>query len=77
MINTKAIKAQMILKEVSAAALAEALGVQPNTIRSKINNERPMLLSEAEAIQKALEIPMEQFEYYFFKQDVRSAHESA
>ena len=51
---------------MSQEALACAVNMDQSTLSQKLNNQRTVKLSEAEAIQKALEIPDCDFRKYFF-----------
>ncbi len=66
MLNTKLFKIRMIEKNMSQEALACAVNMDQSTLSQKLNNQRTVKLSEAEAIQKALEIPDCDFRKYFF-----------
>lgn len=74
MINSRAIKLEMINKNVTMDDLAEAIGKRPTSVRHKIENHRPMSLDEAEIVQRMLNIQNEDFAFYFFSQS-RSATE--
>lgn len=66
MINSCAIKRRCKNMGLTQEDLAKACGIKKSTMCLKINNKRPMLLLEAEAISKVLRIPMMEFGMYFF-----------
>ena len=66
-VNTKKIKAR--IKEIGSnqTLIATAMGIAQSTLNQKINNIRPMDLTEAEALQRELNIPDSEFHSYFFR----------
>lgn len=66
MINSTRIKARMTEAGVTQATLAKQLGLATSTVCQKINNARPLTLSEAEAMARALDISDAEFSTYFF-----------
>ncbi len=54
MLNTKLFKIRMIEKNMSQEALACAVNMDQSTLSQKLNNQRAVKLSEAEAIQKSI-----------------------
>lgn len=66
MINAYAIKRRCKELGLTQADLARACGIKQSTMCMKLNNKRPMILQEAEAITRVLRIPMMEFGMYFF-----------
>lgn len=66
MINTNKIKGRMAELGITQKDLAKALKISPPTVSQKINNIRPMDLSEAEIMTEILKIQSEEFAEYFF-----------
>lgn len=46
--------------------IAKVLGIQQSTANQKLNNVRPLTLSEAGKLQDVLKIPDSEFANYFF-----------
>ncbi len=65
MVNTKAIKIRMFEKDITTKMMAKELNLCPSTTSQKINGRRNMTLDEVGVFQRVLEIPDEQFGYYF------------
>lgn len=68
MVNTQKIKGIMREKSLTQADVANALKISQPTANQKINNIRPMKLSEAERLATLLEIEPRDFGTYFFAQ---------
>ncbi|MBS7174922.1 MAG: helix-turn-helix transcriptional regulator [Clostridiales bacterium] len=68
MINTDKVKGRMKEKRITQKMVADKLGIAQPTANQKINNIRPMTLSEAEILSSLLEIAPEEFGLYFFLQ---------
>lgn len=66
MINSYAIKRRCKELGFTQGDLARACGIKQSTMCLKLNNKRPMILQEAEAITRVLRIPMMEFGMYFF-----------
>lgn len=66
MINTNKIKGRMAELGITQKVLAKALKISPSTVSQKINNVRPMDLSEAEIMTEILKIQSDEFAEYFF-----------
>lgn len=66
MINTLKVKARMVEYGKTQKDIGEALGIAPATVSQKINNVRPMDLTEAEKLCEILQIDACQFGEYFF-----------
>ena len=56
MVNSRKIKERAKELGLRQMDLANALGVKQSTVNQKINNVRPLLLSEAEVIAETLQI---------------------
>lgn len=69
MINTNKIKGRMAEMQITQKDVAKSLGLAQPTINQKINNIRPMDLSEAEKLSDLLNIRPEDFAVYFFCRD--------
>lgn len=69
-INTLKIKGRMVELGLTQKDVAKELKLAPPTVSQKINNVRPMYLSEAEKIAKLLKINNDEFAIYFFTQRV-------
>ena len=70
MINTNKIKGRMAEFGITQKVMAELMGLAAPTISQKLNNIRPMSLSEAEQIAKILNIAETEFGVYFFWNNV-------
>lgn len=70
MINTNKIKGRMAELGITQKDLAKALKISPPTVSQKINNVRPMDLSEAEIMTEILKIQSDEFAEYFFCNNV-------
>ncbi|OSA88357.1 UNVERIFIED_ORG: transcriptional regulator [Clostridium botulinum] len=66
MINTRKIKGRMAELGLTQQDIAKKLGIAKPTVSQKINNVRPMGLSEAEKMSVLLKIDINQFPVYFF-----------
>lgn len=66
MVNTLKVKGRMVEMGFSQKDLAIKLGVSLPTISQKINNKRPMSLSEAKQIINLLKINEADLTEYFF-----------
>lgn len=66
MVNTRKINAKLIELGLTQANLAEKLGLATCTVNQKLNNIRPLKLSEADIIAKMLKINDSEFRDYFF-----------
>lgn len=65
MVNTKKVKARLIEIGATQTDLAKAMGVKQPTASLKINNIRPMDLSEAEKAANFLNVTDEEFKSFF------------
>lgn len=70
MVNTNKIKGRIVELGLSNKDVACALKLALPTVSQKINNVRPMYLSEAEELGKLLCIKAEDFPVYFFTDNV-------
>lgn len=70
MVNSAAIHDRLRTLGLKQKDVADATGLRQSTVSQKINNIRPMLLSEAETIANLLKIGDEDFRFYFFSQGV-------
>ncbi len=70
MVNSKRIQDKAKSMGVRQKDIAGALGIRQSTVSLKINNERPMLLDEAEKIAALLCIRDDEFAAYFFAKEV-------
>ena len=70
MINTNKIKGRMAEFGITQKVMAKLKGLAAPTISQKLNNIRPMSLSEAEQIAKILNIAETEFGVYFFWNNV-------
>lgn len=66
MLNTALFKRRMLEKNLTQEDLAKKVNMDQATLSLKLNNQRAMKLSEAEALQSALEISDADFRAYFF-----------
>lgn len=66
MINTFKVKARLLELRLTQKDVAKALEIAQPTANQKINNIRPMDLSEAEKLAKLLLLGPEDFQLYFF-----------
>lgn len=66
MINSNKIKARMVECGLVQSDIAKVLGIQQSTANQKLNNVRPLTLSEAGKLQDVLKIPDSEFANYFF-----------
>lgn len=73
MINTSKIKGRLAEMGLTQKDVAKALGIAQPTVNQKINNIRPMDLEEAEKLSVLLGIKPEDFQVFFFTQELRSA----
>lgn len=65
MVNDKAIRKRMIDCDINNTKLAEMCDVSTSAISNVLNHKSGLSFSMAEKIQKALEIPDEEFAHYF------------
>ena len=65
--NTKAIKKKMIEKDLSMTDLAKKVGVTVQHLSGIINGKNGLTLQRANLIQYALDIPNDEFAYYFLE----------
>lgn len=65
MTNVKAVKCRMVELGIRSKDLAEVLGVTPAYANSLVNGKRVLTLKMATRLQKALEVPDEEFCRYF------------
>lgn len=70
MINSILIKSRMQQLGIKQKDLAKELKLAKPTVSQKINNIRPMTLSEANTISRILKINIEEFGEYFFKDEI-------
>lgn len=73
MINTSKIKGRLAEMGLTQKDVAKALGIAQPTVNQKINNIRPMDLEEAEKLSVLLGIKPEDFQVFFFTQELHSA----
>lgn len=66
MVNTLKIKSRMVELGLNQKDLANALGISSPTVSQKINNKRPMNLSEVQELVKLLKINEYELIKYFF-----------
>lgn len=66
MINSNKIKGRMVELGFTQKDIAAHLGIAQPTANQKINNNRPLDLSEAEKLAEFLKIAPEEFGLYFF-----------
>lgn len=65
--NIKEFEKKLIDKDLNRKMLAEIIGIDPNTLTQKVNEEkRDFKISEAVAIAEALELSNEEFMLLFF-----------
>lgn len=67
--NTKEVKKRMVDFGYTNNELADRLGVTPAHFSGVLNGKRTLTLGMADKIQQALEIPDEQFAFYFMRRD--------
>lgn len=67
MLNTKAIKAQMIMKDKPAAYLAKKMGITPTTFYKKLREEVKLSRKDIEFLIEELEID-DPVKYFFHKE---------
>ena len=75
MINSNKIKGRMVEMCITQKDIANELNIAPPTVSQKLNNVRPMDLSEAEKLSKLLRIKPEEFANYFFYHDVAQCNQ--
>lgn len=68
MLNTKAIKAQMILKDKTASYLANKMGITPTSFYKKLREETRLSRTDIEVLIDELDI--ENPTAYFFNKEV-------
>ena len=66
MVNTAAIKARCKAMKITQEDIAQVLGIKRCTVSQKINNQRPMTVTEAVKLQWMLDIQPEDFGFFFF-----------
>lgn len=66
MVNTQRLIERMKQLGISQQELADICSVKRPTINQKLHGVRPISLSEAQIIQRALHIPEDEFGAYFF-----------
>lgn len=66
MINTRKVKGRMVELGIGQKELAIHLGLSLPTISQKINNKRPVNLSEALELAQMLKIDEGEYKTYFF-----------
>lgn len=66
MVNTQKLIERMKELGISQQQLADICSVKRPTINQKLHGVRPISLSEAQIIQKVLDIPENEFGAYFF-----------
>lgn len=70
MINAQKLKDRIRNHGFRQEDVARQLGLKQSSFNQKINNVRPMFLSEAEKIAEILNISDAEFGRYFFNRDV-------
>lgn len=70
LINTSKIKGRLAELGLTQKDVSKALGIAQPTANQKINNNRPMDLSEAEKLGDLLKLSPNDFETYFFYTEV-------
>lgn len=73
LINSNKIKGRMVELGITQKEMAEKMGLAAPTVSQKINNVRPMDLTEAEKIAEILRITENEFGEYFFARMLRNA----
>lgn len=68
MVNSEKVKQRMKMLGITQTDLADKLSMSMPGLSLKLNNKRPLLLEEAEAISQILEIKDKEFRSYFFAQ---------
>ena len=66
MVNTIKLKKRAKELGINQQDLADELGLKQSSVSLKLNNVRPMTLSECEALAKLLRIPGDDLDEYFF-----------
>lgn len=66
MVNTNKLKSRLVEMGYTQKDLAEELGIATATMNQKLNNVRPLKLSEAYTIANFLKILDSDFKSYFF-----------
>lgn len=66
MINTLKVKGRMVELGLKQSDIANVLGISLPTVSQKLNNKRPMYLSEVKKLVKVLDIHDTDFRTYFF-----------
>lgn len=69
MVNTKELKKRMVDYDLTAATLADKVGLSRPYMSGIINGKKTLTLSVAERIQEVLEIPNSDFGHYFLDGD--------
>ena len=70
MVDTKKIKIRLIELGLTQQGIAKFLDLVTPTLNQKINNVRPMILSEAEKIAVLLKITKQEFCDFFYKNGI-------
>lgn len=70
MINTLKVKSRMVALGLTQKDIAICLEVSLSTVNLKLNNKRPMYLSEVSKLASLLEIEENEYHVYFFKNKV-------
>ena len=70
MVNTRKIKSRMLELGLTQQDIARALGLTACTVSQKLNNIRPLKLSEANILASLLKIDDSEFKVYFFPEPV-------
>ena len=68
MINTKVIRAKMILEDVTTKDIAEALEITCDAVQKKIRGVSFFSLEQARILKKLLRLTNEEFEEIFFSE---------
>lgn len=68
MVNTNKIKGRLAELGLTQKDVAKVLNIAQPTVNQKINNIRPMNLSEAEQLSNLLKLTPQEFQVYFFIQ---------
>lgn len=72
MVNSKALKARLVELDMRIADVAEAIGKTYATARNKLCGATPFTVYEAELVQNLLNIPDEEFCYFFMAHSRKS-----
>ena len=66
MVNSNKVKGRIVELGLNQQDVAKAMGLSQSTLSLKINNARPMALSEVEELAKLLQLKFPEYEAYFF-----------